>query len=88
MAAIVDGDGSQVFVSTNFGLIWYPAAPLIGQPHAVIAWTAAGNKLMVVTSGLFYLSTNWGVTWSPTNNAPFGRAMASSADGSTLATVG
>ena len=88
MAAIVNGDGSQVFVSTNCGLIWHPAPLIIGQPHAVIAWTADASKLIVVTSGFFYVSTNCGMAWCLTNNnAPFGTAIACSANGSTLATV-
>ncbi len=88
MAAIVNGDGSPVFVSTNYGVMWYPAPFIIGQPHAVIAWTADASELVVVTSGMLYVSTNWGVAWCSTNNnAPFGTAIACSASGSTLATV-
>ncbi|HEV2456372.1 MAG TPA: hypothetical protein VGY98_19065, partial [Verrucomicrobiae bacterium] len=89
MAAVVNMDDCPVFVSTNCGVTWHLAPGIIGQPGAAIACTADGSKLMLATAGMFYTSTSWGSTWSSTNyNAPFGDSMASSANGSTLMSVG
>ena len=89
MAAVVSQDDGPVFVSTNCGITWYEAPVIIGQPGAAIAWTADGSKLMLVTAGFFYVSTNSGQTWGSTNNnGPFGYTMACSANGSTLIASG
>ncbi|HTV41593.1 MAG TPA: hypothetical protein VMF08_13510 [Candidatus Sulfotelmatobacter sp.] len=92
MAAVVSEDDAPVWVSTNSGLKWYPAASIIGQPGAGIACAADGSKLMVVTARFFYVSTNWGATWGYTNstapNIPEDGPMACSANGSKLIACG
>jgi len=88
MAAVMNLDGSPVFVSTNFGVTWTRAQQTIGQPDAALACSADGSRLMLATVNMFYLSTNWGATWSSTNASPADRLLASSADGSVLLSCG
>jgi hypothetical protein len=85
MAAQPYGDGTVPYVSTNYGQTWKPAASLINQSGALAA-TADGSKLMLAGSANFFLSTNWGTTWSSTNQAPvYGYTpMVGSANGSSL----
>ena len=83
LAGITRGSSTQVFVSTNAGLAWQPAAPISGQSASCILCTADGNKLMAANSAGLFISTNWGVTWSETNTATGGEIV-SSADGALL----
>ncbi len=83
IAAITSGDGSSVFVSTNSGVSWQPAAPMLGQSTSGILSTADGSELIAPISSGLYISTNWGASWSCTNNS-LNEEITCSADGSLL----
>jgi hypothetical protein len=88
MAAQYAGDDADPWVSTNCGMTWQPAAIPINQ-GGNLAMTATGNMLVLLSRGLFYLSTNWGLSWSSLGTQIPGYAtMVSSADGSTMLTFG
>jgi hypothetical protein len=88
MAAVMNVDGSPVFVSTNCGVTWASAARVTGQPGAGLACSADGSKLMLATGGRLYVSTNWGTAWASTNLVPVNRLLACSADASVLLSYG
>jgi hypothetical protein len=88
MAAVMNLDDSPVVVSTNYGVNWYYAQHIIGQPGAGLACRADGNELMLSTAGLLYISTNWGVAWTSTNHVPVDRILACSADASVMLSYG
>jgi len=87
---------NAIWVSTNSGNSWLsnsvPGATFLGS----VALSADGNKLVAAVglpdnysvSGLIYISTNWGVTMTPTM-APTNNwtSVASSADGNRLVAV-
>jgi hypothetical protein len=67
LAAVATGDGMVPVVSTNYGATWVPTPPLINQSGSLAA-AADGSLLMLAGSTGFYVSTNWGTTWSSTND--------------------
>lgn len=77
-----------VYTSTNSGYMWQKSG-ISSRDYATanIISSADGSKL-VVSAGLhLYISTNWGTTWSFTNNA-LGGYIVSSADCSLLLNAG
>jgi hypothetical protein len=87
MAAQFHGDDAKPMVSTNNGVTWVPAAPMINQ-GGCLACTADGSKLALDSFGTFYVSTNWGLSWSTTNVGPYTDLLACSANGSLLLSRG
>jgi len=89
MAAQYEGDDADPWVSTNSGIKWQPAAIPVNQ-GGDLATTATGNSLMLLSRGLLNVSTNWGLSWSPSfgTQIPGYATTVSSADGSTLFTFG
>jgi hypothetical protein len=89
MAAQYGLDDADPWVSTNCGVTWQPAAIPINQGGNLAA-TASGNMLMLLSRGLCYTSTNWGLTWSSSfgTQIPGYVTIVSSADGSTRFTYG
>jgi hypothetical protein len=63
LVAIVSKDDPPIFVSTNGGTQW-TSNSIIGMPGSTVACSADGSRLMALTTGLFYISTNYGVNWS------------------------
>ena len=87
LAAVASLDNPPIFVSTNQGLTWLSNS-VSGMPGGTIACSADGSRLMMLTTGFFYSSTNSGVTWTfkthvgaANRNSP----IAASADGRKLA---
>jgi hypothetical protein len=86
--AAIESESVHLSVSTNMGRTWQQGAALPSMAETYIFCTADGSKLIAEADGL-YISTNWGMTWSITNNDIFHRnsPMVSSADASLLLTV-
>ena len=82
MAAQYNGDDAVPWVSTNGGLTWRPATPVINQGGGLAA-SATGNILMMISRGTLLLSTNWGTSWLPNIETPGNGTIVCSADGST-----
>lgn len=81
-------DQQPIFVvSTNEGLTWQPAAPLNSPDDDGLIGSGDGTRLFAWSSD-FYVSTNWGATWSSTNQGPLGGLFACSANGSLLVAAG
>ena len=82
---------SVIWVSTNSGTSWLSNNVTGVTEWSAVASSADGNKLLAADGsdfsypGLIYISTNWGITWSPTS-APTNSwtSVASSADGTKL----
>ena len=83
LAGATGGSSPQVFVSTNIGVCWEPAASISGSSAPYMLSTADGSKLMAANSTGLFISTNWGMSWSETNTTTGGEVV-SSADASLL----
>lgn len=84
MAALTYGGAgpSTLIASTNFGLTWQTAAPSAAESG--LGCAADGSKLYVAGTN-FYVSANWGATWSSMDSsAPVFGLFACSANGSVL----
>jgi hypothetical protein len=77
--------GSSIYTSTDSGNTWQSnSAPNISW--RAVASSADGTKLVAGGPGIFYTSTNSGLTWTPSNIG--GDCVCSSADGSVLVALG
>ena len=86
MVAAAGYNTEPICVSTNSGNTWTQTSAPIGQWISV-AMSADGSVLLAGSfSGIPYLSTDSGTTWSPQTNLPTGSwcSMAESTDGNKL----
>ncbi len=79
------GGGTQIYVSTDFGVTW--TAQATSQEWRAVASSSDGTKLIAgADHGGLYISADSGMTWHVAGNSPTAtwQAVASSSDGTHL----
>jgi len=86
----VNSGQGRIYASTNSGAVWTLLNAPTNQLWAAFCSSADGSRLVAVSYGPFFRSTNFGNTWT-SNSSPnlFAKwtSIASSADGNKLALV-